>query len=425
MKKLLTIVLIATMLATTVPAFALTLNTGTTVPTTANSVAGASVPPIVIAKAEWIQTNLEIDDDSAKPWLQVNPANGFNASKTLGYLVVAECNTGFGCLPGTPGINGNAVAAFADVYNPDGCKKYQVAMPNVISCDDSTPEEITQWINYLNNKANKNLIKFADGWTIDKVIADLKQCSAKLYFGYADVDTCQMCGQFTWGWSCEGNAQIGCVPVWTVLDDSNGYKVDAYVFGKDGTKSNILENHFEYMCQAGIETDFNSLNYEDVQYNQHKWIEGNKIWNDPKGPACKLGVGCVAPSIRNIGNEPVNLTVWQDDMGFGSSTLGWNVQWDARLGEITEHSGVNYDPFVTTAIPGGLDICQLDKISFSILPKKAQDLGSKSGQITITPVPLTFPWFTKTCGCVNKCTVAQDCGTEGWDCISGCCVSIV
>lgn len=395
-KTILTIAILAITLAMTAPVLAgATSDCGTTgtCPTNANSVAGTSVPPTVIAKAEWIQTKLEIDNDPAKPWLQVNPATGFNASKTLGYLVVAEGNSGIGSLPG----KNDLPAAFADVYNPDGCKKYQVAMPNVVSCDDSTPGEITQWIDYLNNKASKNLIKFADGWTIDQVTNALLECSAKLYFGYADIDNCQMCGQFNWGFHCEGTNGT-CIPVWTPIDQSTGYKVDAYVFGKDGTKSNILENHFEFICQAGIETDFTSLNYEDVTYNQHKWIEGNKIWADPKGPACKLGVGCVAPSIRNIGNIPVNLTVWQNDMGFGSSTLGWNVQWDARLGEITEHSGVNYDPFVTTALPGGLDICQLDKISFSILPKKAQDLGPRSGTVTISPVPVSFPWFSNICG---------------------------
>jgi hypothetical protein len=393
-KKILATVISLTMLASMAPSFALSLGTGTTVPTTATSIAGTSIPPTVIAKAEWIESNGEIDDDPTKPWLQVNPASGFNASKTLGYLVLAEGNSGIGNLPG----KNDLPAAFADVYNPDGCKKYQVAMPHVVSCDDSDPATILQWIDYLNNKANKNLIKFADGWTIDKVIADLQQCSAKLYIGYADIDNCQMCGQFNWGTHCEKLDGVHCTTFYDVLDNSTGYKVDAYVFGKDGTKSNILENHFEFICKAGIETDFTSLNYENVTYNQHKWIEGDKTWSDPKGPACKILGGCVAPTIRNIGNIPVNLTVLQDDMGFNKSTLGWNVQWDARLGEINEHLPVSYDPYVTQLLPGGLDICQMDKISFSILPKKAEVLGPRTGSITITPVPVDFPWFGKDCG---------------------------
>ena len=86
-------------------------------------------------------------------------------------------------------------------------------------------------------------------------------------------------------------------------------------------------------------------------------------------------------------------------MQFGFSGLpsnpDWNVQWDARLGEGSEHLTSVFSPNVTVTLDGGLDLCQMDKISFSIYVNKLINSGSHTGWVEITPVPLTFPWWTK------------------------------
>jgi hypothetical protein len=144
------------------------------------------------------------------------------------------------------------------------------------------------------------------------------------------------------------------------------------------------------------------LDFESVLYRVHKWIEGDRTW-DAIGPACKpvsqggSNIYCIPPSIRNIGNIPSNISITQDDMHFDHSGTDqnpdWNVEWDARLGEYNEHTTSVFNPYQTVTLDGGLDLCQMDKISFSIYVKKATSPGLKTGTVTIEPVPVLFPWW--------------------------------
>ena len=311
-KKIIAITSIAMLLVTIVPTFA--------IPTQANAQSGGSIPPVVMAKAEWIKGST-IDDDSVKPWLQVNPSGVFGQSKKLGYVMVATDLDGYDDLS----------SAYAEVYHPDGTFKYQVALPRIISCTDNSGD-LETWIGYLTNKDNKKLMTYTSGYTLTNVVAKLRQCSAKIFIGEADLDYCQMCGQFTWRQTC-----VDCQNGWAVDDFCTGYKVEGYAFDKTGAESAHLTNYFEYICQAGLETDFNSLDFESVRYQTHKWIEGDRVFDSPKGPAC-LPVAdggsnalCVPPTYRNVGNMPLyGVSILQDDIQFGysgpSTNKDWNVQ---------------------------------------------------------------------------------------------------
>jgi hypothetical protein len=384
MKKLLTIVILTMMLAMTSPVFATTNG----MLTTANAQQIVSAAPYIMAKAEWLPNVW--DDDPSKPYLQVNPLPTWQGSKSMAYVLVAKDPDGIGDLVPDPLYPG-ASLAFADVIHPDGSPKYQVAYDHIVSCYDNVGQLAT-WVGYLQTAAAKGLVTLPEGTSITDVVNNLTQCSAKIFYGTANIDNCQMCGQFTW----VSNNCPNCTP-WTVEDFCTGYKVDAYVFDKSGTESAHMKNYFEFICQAGIDTDFTSLDFETVKLQTKKWIEGDRIFDSPTGPACDVGTGCVSPTFRNIGNMPlVGLDLLQDDMQFSysgpSTAKDWNVRWDARIGEYLQPV-VEYDPFQTARVVGNVGLCAWDKISFSIYVKKMTLQGTHTGNITLTAAPIGYPWY--------------------------------
>jgi hypothetical protein len=384
MNKTILAIAILAIIAVTTPVFAL--------PTTANAQQIASQAPYVMAKAEWLP-NLVWDDDPSKPYLQVNPSTDWQGTKSMTYVMVAKDPDGIGDLVPDPLYPGTSLA-FADVYHPDGSWKYQVAYNNIVSCYDNVGE-LANWVGYLQTAYNKGLIKLMPGTSITDIANNLTQCSAKIFWGTADISNCQMCGQFQWN----PNPCPTCQN-WTVSNFCTGYRINAYVFDKSGMKSQNMTNFFEFMCQAGIDTDFNMLDFETVKLQTKKWIEGDRIWNGLQaGPACGVAVNCVSPTFRNRGNMPlIGLDLLQNDMQFSysgpSTAKDWNVRWDARIGEYTQPV-VEYNPFETARVVGNVGLCALDKISFSIYVKKMETSGAHTGNITITAAPATWPtWFT-------------------------------
>jgi hypothetical protein len=97
-----------------------------------------------------------------------------------------------------------------------------------------------------------------------------------------------------------------------------------------------------------------------------------------------------APTVRNIGNVPVFISVLQDDMGFGKYADGtWKVEYDARLGPAVNDSDsthVYYMPNVVTKLPNALALCYTKKMDFSIHVKFATP-GVHNGTMTITFEP--------------------------------------
>jgi hypothetical protein len=380
MNKKIIAIAILTIIAVTTPVFASTNTTNPLLPTQALGQSGGSITPWIKMKAEWIIGTW--DDDAVKPYLQVKPPMGYGATKTLQYVMVATDDDGIGDL--TPTLSTDTIA-WADVYHPDGSFKYEVPYSYIVSCYDHA-SELESWIAKLNESYQRNLTWFDPRSNFTDVVKELRQCSAKLFVGQADMDYCQMCGQFTWTQVCSS-----CQNGWVASDFGDGYKVDAYVYDKGGARSINLTNYFEYICQAGLETDFTKLDFESVRQQTHKWIEGDRDWSNPKGPACKLLGGCVAPTVRNIGNTPMNISIVQDDMQFSysgpSTNKTWNVQWDARLGEFNEHATSVYAPYQTVTLDGCIDLCQLNKISFSIYVNKMLVTGTHVGNVTLTAVP--------------------------------------
>jgi hypothetical protein len=155
----------------------------------------------------------------------------------------------------------------------------------------------------------------------------------------------------------DGELQKETAAVWcgekdlSYEDPSGNYKVWAVAQDHVGLQGK-LENYFTYLPLTAFEADFTSINYGNVRLNTHKIINGDLTW------------GPTLATVRNIGNTRVQISVNQDDMGFGKTNGLWNVKYDARVG--SNAAFAVYDPFVTTVLEDSLDLSELDEMDFSI-----------------------------------------------------------
>ena len=437
-KKLIAMILATVMVASTVPVLASadgivigggTVSTGATVPLSAGD------PPVVKAKWEAVDydtrsinpgnpsTYVAIDtsdDDPTLPGTQVNPPMEWGETVTLEYCVVVM----------DPDGKGNIIEAYVDVYHPDGSFKYEVPLEEV----PTVSVEQRQAASNLVQSASDNgilAINEAEGFTLAEVKDEVLENSAKLFCGKADLDYHQMCGEYEWCGKCTGTCPgTGCEC--TGLTPVSGYAYTASAFGVDveGSGRIYFDNNFEYICSAGIELDFDSINWENVKawsldrVINTKWVEGNYIFDEPVGPACKGTTdieNCRPPTVRNIGNTPVYLGVAFDDMGFGKAGDRWNVDFDASMKENAEvvmdpvsmhslndcsdfnpacedmttlpDSGLEPEPYCEEEY-GVLDLCDTEKMTFSIhVYKSPVSGGSYQGCTLIEPIPMDFPWW--------------------------------
>jgi hypothetical protein len=114
-------------------------------------------------------------------------------------------------------------------------------------------------------------------------------------------------------------------------------------------------NHFTYLPVTAFETDFTTVSYGNVKLNTHKIISGNLLWEP---------TASTQPTVRNVGNTRLAMTVRQDDMGLGMTGLAYNVKFDARVGSIAPF--VVYDPNTTNTLGDVLDLSEMDEMDFSI-----------------------------------------------------------
>jgi hypothetical protein len=136
-----------------------------------------------------------------------------------------------------------------------------------------------------------------------------------------------------------------------------------------------LLNTFEYVEYAGFDVDFSNVQYKDVLLNVRNQVDGDRTF-ETSGTSLK-------PTVRNIGNTRLEMLVAQDDMKFGKRDITiWNVQYDARVGNLLADWNGYYYPFKLNSDPGNptyaqytdlmeiLDLSETEKMDFAILVSK-------------------------------------------------------
>jgi len=144
-----------------------------------------------------------------------------------------------------------------------------------------------------------------------------------------------------------------CDKVLSYEDPSGDYRTLVFAQDKNAVDSNYLENNFKYLDLTAFEVDFTKVNYGDVKLNTHKIINGDLTF----GTAEK-------PTVRNVGNTRLQMSVWQDDMGLGKTGTDWNVRYDGRVG--SSAAWKNYWPQATTYLNDPLYLSETDEMDFSI-----------------------------------------------------------
>lgn len=154
------------------------------------------------------------------------------------------------------------------------------------------------------------------------------------------------------------------------------YIVDIHANNNDGNEADpVIRNIMTFVELDSFLIDFTTVDYGDVLMNYDKRVNGDNNLTTTN-----------MPTVWNNGNTYLNMTVKQDDAGFGQRGVDpalWNVHWGARLGSETDGTRVNYDPCAFVAdtegfeaatpvlMPGLLVMCTPTKIDFWILVDKA------------------------------------------------------
>jgi len=193
------------------------------------------------------------------------------------------------------------------------------------------------------------------------------------------------------------------VGVLTYEQPAGQYSIDVYAIDKAGNVSPTLVTPFWYLAIPAVETDFTTITYGNVTLRVPLTIPGDVTW------------GNNIATVRNIGNTWVNVTVAQDDMGFGvagtqtptkyqgtvppvfsstpsGSQSNWNVYFDAVLGTNVE---MYYDPTAkgspmtnVVTLPGVLDLSTMNELDFSIFINDG--MGTHSGNLTVSAKSVAF-----------------------------------
>jgi hypothetical protein len=395
MKKLLTIALaLVTALSMAVPAMAAT---------TSVTVKSGAIPPIV--KCKWEAepdnnifyrngtatgivaiNNWESGDPTHQtPGTQINPPGVKNTTKIIDYLAVV-----------TDPIYGGAITqVFADVFHPDnspapynsntqgtllpgeqaesiGYFKYEIPFTNL-----GHGTNVQGWVT---DAVGNGLVTFGTNpatnlpFTLAEIIFELDKGTADLWKGYKEIDYEQPAGE---------------------------YQVYVYGINKDSALSLALNNNFDYLPVAGVEADFNGINFGLVDLDREKMVAGDRIW-DANPTTVPVGFDSsnivLLPNqatVRNIGNTWVKVKLTFTDMGFGVENGVPNVKFDARMGSDQQYYVPNILPGVATTLPNALGLSKQEELDLSINVHKG--FATHNGSVTIAPVKdpdsnIPFAW---------------------------------
>lgn len=270
------------------------------------------------------------------PALQVKPV--LYDSVTVGYYAVVTDPEGVD----------HVDHVYADIWHPDGTFKYQIELFPV-GFDTAGAYDKTVALDLWThaNTYHSDLIKINDVWEAtlpteitaeEDILDELDEELAYLYYGTAEISYCQPGGWYYVGVRAHDGFDAWC----------------EYLF-----------NRFWYIPTAGFAVDFSSIDYGTVAESSNKWVGGDYDFNTP-----------LKPTIRNIGNTPIELYVWQDDMDFGMTGMNWNVEFDVRMnsdGTVrvfepyeVDTNGETTEDYPGVRIPGVLELCTEEKLDFSI-----------------------------------------------------------
>jgi hypothetical protein len=310
---------------------------GTTGGTSGGALEGA---PIIKCKWEYdLDVSLPPADPCCEDYCTSHDACPYTEGLQVKPILEGFVTVGFYAIVTDPQGPDHVDRVYADVWHPDGEFKYQIELFPVgfDSVDYDKSQALSEWEHVTT--WHHDLINYGPEWDIpneawswdDDIYDELIEEKAYLYFNTAQISYCQPAGDYTVGVTAYDGLDMWC----------------DYVF-----------NTFWYIPTAAIDIDFDTVDYGDVVESTWAPVGGDKV----------MGTSNL-PTVKNIGNVPVELSILQDDMGFGVTTNQGieypNVEYKARMNEDGLWTAA-YIPDVETMIPGVLGMCTEDKLDFKI-----------------------------------------------------------
>jgi len=296
-------------------------------------------PPCEVPAGCYAEGIWENDACPCLPGLQVKPILGGDVM--VGYYAVVTDPQGVTTID----------SVYADIWHPDGEFKYQIEL-EAIGFDEYGDYDKTVALDVWDHVTfcHPDLITYLDYQTYNEseILEELDQEQAYIYYGEAPINYCQPGGWYKVGVIANDNYDSWC---------------------------DHLFNFFWYIPTSGIEIDFNLVDYGTVAEDYEQQAGGDKNMLTPG-----------LPTVRNIGNTPVELWVGQDHMGFGKTGVPpndeWNVEFAARLS--ANGQKVYYDPEESLVrIPGILELCTLEKLDFFITVYKGWEGQTYNGTMDL------------------------------------------
>jgi hypothetical protein len=134
---------------------------------------------------------------------------------------------------------------------------------------------------------------------------------------------------------------------------AGNYQIEIFALGQDGETGESLASSFEYLPLTSYEVDFSSVNYGPVGLDIQKVIRGDSSFSDGDGN----------PTVRNVGNTRLQISITQDDMGLGEN----NISYAVRIGK-SDDDWQDYLPNTSPIhIKNILDLGETQPIEFSVL----------------------------------------------------------
>jgi len=303
----------------------------TTVEIAANAESGltaAAAAPQMAVLAVWQMAGGGLDDDPAAG-AQFAPSGEYRVSKKIRICGVAD----------VPAVDGTDDAAGVGVYSLMFYPKDASFGPNDplgrIGCGQAAGSAC---------KMEKLLSDAGNDLFCGKIQSDnanLPQFAAGLNYS----DLCSDNGRLL-----SRTASVYCCDRELAYDDIPG-DYEAAVMAKMGADnySNMLSSKFAYLPLSRLDIDFNNIYYGEVK-------EGVEAVADET---------VTSAAVRNVGNVPARITLWQDDMGLGKTDGADNIRYGARLSNVGA-AWTYYGPFTMIVMPDVLSPGQSVDMDFSV-----------------------------------------------------------
>lgn len=271
-------------------------------------------------------------DNSTAEYSQINPSGQEDVNTTIAMCAIVESDYGIDYI--------NAV--YADVYYP-------------------VDIELPTWHSVLLNQSGDGcgkfmqqdlLTKLTKQQGIDLFCTNVYGNNIDLPYWNSSESYTSLCG--TTGKLYKDEAVVYCGKKTISYEDPAGfYKITTLVQDKN-SGSGTHDHGFNYEAMTAFEVDFSEVQYGPVKLNINKIISGDVDFTT-----------IAKPTIKNVGNTRLSISVYQDDMNLGKTTgVGWNVGYGARIGHVVGFT--TYEPETTTPITSWLDLSEVNEMDFSV-----------------------------------------------------------